>query len=318
MGLDDPFPDFAWSHSRYRTLQDCARRYYYSHYGSWQGWNEDAPREKRLAYRLNKLTALDLEVGSSIHQRAFELTEIARQGRTPPPAGTLKRRTREDLRPIFEAVEERFIQDPKANPMLRSAYYGDGPEEDVLDRVRDKIERCHPNLRELDLWQQIRDRDVRVLHAEDRESGYTGPNVKVDGVGAFAKPDLVLEEDDETWSVVDWKTGIPQEEDHRQLTIYGLALRQDSPPTPLRGRIVYLLDGSSRVETLTEDRINRAGKYIRDGIEEMRQYVADPDVNEPMPKDSFPLAENRWECRRCNFFELCEEELRETGPLPWE
>lgn len=318
MGLDDPFPDFAWSHSRHGTLRECARRFYYSHYASWRGWSEEAPEEARRSYRLGKLKALDIEVGTAIHQRAYELTEIARAGREPPPAATLSRRTRERLRPVWEATREEFLRDPRGRPMLRTRYYGAEPEEAVLDRVRRKIERCHPNLRDRDLWERIRARKVHVLYAEDREAGFTPPNVRVAGEDVFARPDLVLRDERDGITIVDWKTGTPRDEDVRQLAVYGLFARQNLGAAECRGRAIYLFDGSSITEELTADRLDDTRERIAGGIAELRAYAADPETNEPREKEAFALAENRWACRRCNYFELCEEELRASGELPWE
>ena len=34
--------DFSWSFSRDSAFNTCKRKYYYSYYGSWGGWNKDA------------------------------------------------------------------------------------------------------------------------------------------------------------------------------------------------------------------------------------------------------------------------------------
>ena len=34
--------DFSWSFSRDNAFNTCKRKYYYSYYGSWGGWNKDA------------------------------------------------------------------------------------------------------------------------------------------------------------------------------------------------------------------------------------------------------------------------------------
>lgn len=313
-----PYPDFTWSVSRHRTLQACARRYYWDTYGAWGGWEDDAPAETQLAYRLSKLTNLDFALGTAIHRRAHELTEIARAGRELPSVDALRRETRRELGEIYRAGEADFVRDPKGHPMLHGFYYGDGPDEEAIERVREKLEYCLPHLRDIDLWERIREWEVRVAFAPDPDE-ILDPTVEVDGAGLYATPDLVLRDtEDDTLTVVDWKTGRPRERDQRQIAVYGLFVRDQFDVSECRGRIVYLMDGSSQVVDLTPAVFEETEGWIADSVAEMRRFVADPEVNRAKPKAAFPLTENRWECKGCNFFELCEEELRAEGPMPWE
>jgi len=41
------FPEFSWSPSRQRQLDDCPRAYFYRYYVSWNGWLDDAAAEGR-------------------------------------------------------------------------------------------------------------------------------------------------------------------------------------------------------------------------------------------------------------------------------
>ncbi len=313
-----PYPDFAWSVSRYRTLQECARKYFYSTYGMWGGWEDDASAERRLAYRLKKLESLDASIGTAIHRRAYELTTLAQEGQELPSADALREQTRSELGKLYRADRETFLRAPKNEPMLRTFYYGDGPSEKVLERVRTKLENCLPHLRNRDLWGRIRDWEIGVAYASNPDQ-FTDPVVEVDGVPVYADPDLLLRESNgDVFTVLDWKTGVPRERDQRQIAVYGLAVRERFDPEVIKGRLVYLLDGSGREVELRPAHIRRAEEWIRAGIEEMRGFVADPEVNRPRPKDDFPLTQDRRACGRCPYFEMCEEELRDTGPLPWE
>lgn len=313
-----PLPDFNWSFSRLRTLEACPRRYYWDTYGSWGGWEEDASSEAKLAYRLKKLTNLDFAIGTAIHRRAFELTTLAREGREPPSVDTLRRKTRKELGDLYRACKADFVRDPKYNPMLHGFYYGDGPSEEAIGRVREKLNSCLAELRNLELWEHIRQRTVRVAFSSDPDQ-FLEPVVTTDGVGIFTTPDLVVfQPGDDEYSLIDWKTGRPSDEDTRQIAVYGLFVRDQFEIAECQGRIIYLIDGSSRTVELTPEVLAETEGWIQDGIRMMRDYVADSDVNRPKPRDCFPLTENRWECRRCSFFELCEEELRSRGALPWE
>ena len=84
MGIDfGPHPSFSWSHSRDRTLSECARRFYWQFYGSWLGWRHDAAADVRLAYRLKQLTSLSGALGQAVHARAGEIAVAIRDGEAP-------------------------------------------------------------------------------------------------------------------------------------------------------------------------------------------------------------------------------------------
>lgn len=202
--------------------------------------------------------------------------------------------------------------------MLRSHYYGEEPAERVLERVREKIRRCHANLLERDLWERIRSRADHVLYAEDREAGFTPANVRIEGEDVYTRPDLVLRDERDGVTIVDWKTGRPGDGDVLQLGIYGLFVQQNLGDDECRGRIVYLLDGSSVTEELDAGTLDEARERVAAGLAELAEYAADRTTNEPRPREAFALAEDRRACRACNYFELCEDELRASGDLPWE
>lgn len=312
-----PYPTFGWSMSRHRTLHLCSRRYYYDHYGSWNGWDENASMEARLAYRLKKLEKLDTSFGSAIHRRAYELTTLSQEGGELPSIDVLRERSRTELGQIYRTREDAFVSDPKGSPMLHSFYYGNGPTQAAIDRVREKLEVCHRHLREQDLWEKIREWEVQVRFADDPDD-FADPVVHVDGVPVFGIPDLVIEDDAERLTVVDWKTGRPREGDEQQIAVYGLFVRERYGVSECRGRLVYLNQGHSRDLDITAGRLDEVSSWISYGIAELREFVADPDLNRGRPKTDFPLVDDREECKRCNYFELCREELLGEGPLPWE
>lgn len=314
------YPSFTWSLSISKLLEACARRYFYQRYGSWNGWDESGSAEARRAYQLKQLTSLDLAFGSAIHRRATELAHIAEDGREPPALAALVRRTRHELGRIYKRSREDFLADPKRNPMLQNVYYWGRPDSAAVDRVRRKIESCLPNLLDVELWNGIRDRTLQIAHVEEVDGRFVPPELEVDGVGVFARPDLVVRRQaDDRIAIVEWKTGAPRDSDILQLQVYAVwALDRLDVQGGCEGRVVYLQDGSSIVRDIHESDVDRAREHIRTGIGRMLAFVDDAETNRPQGKEQFPLVEDRWACRHCNFFELCESELREAGRFPWE
>ena len=58
---------FSWSRSRNNTFQECRRRYFYQYYGSWGGWEPDAPEETRRLYVLKQLSSRQQWAGRVVH-----------------------------------------------------------------------------------------------------------------------------------------------------------------------------------------------------------------------------------------------------------
>ena len=102
-----PYPEFAWSISRQRKLDQCPRAEGDSDDLHWNGWLDDAPTEARVAYRLGKLTSLDALLGQQIDVRARELEAAARSGAMLPEADELETRTVRGAAAAVDAFQER-------------------------------------------------------------------------------------------------------------------------------------------------------------------------------------------------------------------
>ena len=73
--------DFSWSFSRDNVFNTCKRKYYYSYYGSWGGWNKDADELSKKLYMLNKMTSLPMLAGSIVHDEVERTLKVLRYGR---------------------------------------------------------------------------------------------------------------------------------------------------------------------------------------------------------------------------------------------
>lgn len=312
-----PFPEFSWSRSRAGTLEACPRRYYHHYYGSWRGWEDDAPSHAGRAYLLKQLTSLSAELGRCVHRRAFEIGFRAAQGLEPPSLEEVVRKTRTELNEVvLSSRDERaFRERPAGHDFLRSAWYGDGPADDRIERTRRRLEASHRRLRDHDVWPALQAGRVEAAYLSD-PNVVPDPRVTVHGVPVYGEPDLVLRRPDGAAVVVDWKSGREREEDLWQLALHGLWLETTAGDAECTGRVEYLAEGVSHEVELGPGRLEEARDRVRESVARMRALVDDEERNEPRPQEAFPLTDDRRRCRWCDFFELCEEELRETGELP--
>src|SRR4051794_9618888 len=73
--------DFSWSKSRHEKFSECLRAYYFQYYGSWGGWEQDAPKGVRNLYILKKLNNRYTWAGSVVHDAVKRALDAVRQGR---------------------------------------------------------------------------------------------------------------------------------------------------------------------------------------------------------------------------------------------
>lgn len=313
-----PHPDLSWSRSRHDALRVCPRRYYYRYYGSWKGWDrEEATPEARRAYLLKQLTDLKAELGRSLHRRAYEVGFRVAQGLEPPSLDALLGRTRDELNEVVRSSRDLggFRRRPSRHPYLRSVWYGRGPDDDVIEEVKDRLERTHAALHGHRLWPAVDREELEVVYLHDPDVP-PEPAFRLDGVPVYAEPDLVLRRrDDGVGIVVDWKSGRERRGDGWQVALAAAAARETTGETPRRGRVEYLGRGSRSVE-LDDATVEEALARARESLSTMRRFLEDPGENRAKPKEAFPLTERRSACRWCGFYGLCEEELRERDGSP--
>ena len=304
-----PFPEFSWSHSRERTLAECARAYRHAYYTAHNGWAGDADPLARTAYRLKQLTTLDLALGTAIHTRAREMANAIRAGRAPPPLNVLRQRTRDALNSLVVTSRRRtaFVGDPKRVAMLLESYYERALPPNLIDRIAEKLERCLYFLHTSPIWGELRALAPSGVILLDALNGFD-----LDGVMVYAVPDLLYRCED-VWTIVDWKTG-PAENAVAQLAVYALyvehALHVRCGDGCVRGRVITLVDGHDETYPLGTDDLERALGRVRSSIGAMRALLDDEVQNVPKELSAFPLTTDPHLCWRCRFFELCRDELR--------
>jgi hypothetical protein len=319
-----PYPEFSWSISRQRKLDQCPRAYFYQYYLGWNGWLDDAPTETRVAYRLGKLTSLDALLGQQIDVRARELEAAARAGAALPAPDELEARTREALRQLWTRSKDgraAFEARPNRVTMLRSLYL-DQDTQPETDRLNQKAGPSMQGLLATSHWERL-----RCLGDEGRVDVPDFAHFVRDGARVFAAPDLAYVHDG-VLHVIDWKTG--REDDTQPVQVLlqmwwaletypELAAAAAEGSLEIRGHLEYVTAGSTHpVEPPTsvispdcgaaactlDDLRDACAGTVRDGVNRMRTLLADPDTNAPLDKSAFERCESGL-CRMCNFSPVC-------------
>jgi hypothetical protein len=319
-----PYPEFSWSISRQRKLDQCPRAYYFQYYRGWNGWMDGAPTEARVAYRLGKLTSLDALLGQQVDVRARELEAAARAGAVLPGADELELRTREALRQLWKRSRQgrdAFEARPSKVTMLRSLYLSQDTQPET-DRLNEKAGPSMRGLFAVSHWERLRGRG-----SEGSVEVPEFASFQLDGVRVFAAPDLAYAHDG-TLYVIDWKTGRADDTQPVQVilqmwwaleTYPELARAAAEGRLEVRGSLEYVVAGSTQPVappapavkpgcdaapvTLDDFRDACAGT-VRAGVAQMRGLLADPEKNAALPKDAFERRESSL-CGMCAFAPVC-------------
>ncbi len=304
-----PYPEFAWSISRQRKLDQCPRAYFYSYYLHWNGWLDDAPTEARVAYRLGKLTSLDALLGQQVDVRARELEAAARTGAVLPDADELETRTREALRQLWARSRDgraAFEARPNKVTMLRSLYMSQDTQPET-DRLNEKAGPSMRGLLATSHWERLRAcGDAGHVEVPD----FAG--FRHDGVKVFAAPDLAYVHEG-VLHVIDWKTGREDDSNAMQVllqmwwaleTYPELAQAAADGSLEIRGYLEYVTAGHTQPVEAALGFREQAAETVRAGVAQMRALLADPERNIPLEMAAFERRESGL-CRTCNFFPIC-------------
>lgn len=296
-------PEFSWSISRQRLLEQCPRAYFFRYYAGWNGWFREAPKRSRLAYRLSKLTSLDALFGQEMDERAREIERAAREGLPLPSKEELEARTRSALNAARVSSKQRdaFEEYPKSVTMLRSIYMGEDAAAEV-SRVKDKISPSIEGLLALDHWDRL-----SLCGEEGCVPIPDFAHFFLNGVKVFAAADLAYVHND-TLHVMDWKTGKESEDNDLQMLLSTHCLRETDGALAglsVEATVHYLASRECLLVQIPTDTFTRVEQVVREGVRVMRHYLRDPAANIPLDEGDFPRQESGL-CRTCNFILLCE------------
>ena len=298
-----PYPEFSWSISRQRKLDQCPRGYFYTYYLGWNGWLDDAPTETRVAYRLGKLTSLDALLGQQIDVRARELEAAARSGAVLPEAVELETRTREALRELWTRSKNGradFEARPNKVTMLRSLYMDQGTRPET-DRLNQKAGPSMQGLLATSHWERL-----RACGDEGRIEVPDFAGFARDGIKVFAAPDLVYVAGD-VLHVIDWKTGRADDTQPVQVLLqmwWALETYPQLEGLEVRGHLEYVTAGQTQSVEAVADFREQAAETVRAGVAQMRTLLSDPEQNIPLEMAAFERRESGL-CRSCNFAPVC-------------
>lgn len=291
--------ELTWSFSRNRLFGDCRRAYFYHYYASWGGWDKFAPELARKAYMLRSIQSVDAWIGDIVH----EIIKWVLESRTRAELITYEQATLKAkglLLKTWEQSRAKLWQDsPKHNLNLFEHYYNRDSSREVLGAKLEKVLTSLKNFYSCGLLESL-----QSLSKEDFLSVDELDTFDFQGVKVFAVPDFALRSNG--YSLYDWKTGKPSENDLMQLSCYVLyaMAKWNASADAIKIIPVYLADTSVSLVPKAPKPLDEVRNYIQKGIEDMRACLSNEAENKA-DIVNFPRTEEAWRCRNCKFQEIC-------------
>lgn len=309
--VDRQYPEKSWSISKMKTLDNCAREYYYTYYGSHNGWKHVSSEEAQLAWRLKKLTNLWMCFGEVVHNQIRGIMEQCKK-RDPKfmDAQRFNHVALNQLRAVVRGSKEKYNTNewneyPKG-VMLQEYYYGNEISKETGNELTERLEQCVNNFYVSKTFEEVL--NTKAIIVENDEDVFN--NFEHSGLKVYSKLDLLYIDVDGYYVIVDWKTGKYSESDKEQLLVYAwyVVQRYGIPLSRIKGRVEYLLEGQFEEVLFDNENLEYIKSRVDNDLKIINYYLIDTDINEAKEKSEFYKTESEWKCKSCKFRLLCKRE----------
>ncbi|MBD7913025.1 PD-(D/E)XK nuclease family protein [Clostridium cibarium] len=304
------YPEKSWSISKMKVIDNCFREYYYTYYGSHNGWLYQSTDEQKISWRLKKLTNIWIMFGDKLHEL---IKSLVKDDGSEINVGEIKEHMRVKLNlGVKESLQKYRNGDwdeyPKGE-MLQEYYYGEKLKEKDVEEIKKRIESCTKGLIVSKSYNEIKNTAKEILEVDEEKFDF----IFVSGIKVYALIDVLYIDEKGNYVIVDWKTGQFSEHDKEQLMVYVLYVmeRYKVPIDKVIGRLEYLLIGENYEYKFNLDDIIEINNRINMDLNVINAFLEDKDKNKPRHKEHFLMCDNISKCRKCKFRKLClnEEEI---------
>ena len=292
--------EFSWSKSRDGIFKECQKKYFFNHYGFWNGWiaSED-DRIKRIYY-LKKLSTKEVWLGSIIHETIEYVLKQFRIGNTiglTHAIAILEKRFKSDFEMSklkeytgFKSNAHKFFEDE----------YGIEISEEKKKELFEKAQLCLTNFFNSDIFMEIRRTPIDDWIALEDFLSFD-----FEGTRVFLSIDFAMRKGDKI-VLYDWKTGKERLADFDlQLSLYALYVAEKFGISPenIETRIFNLAIDKVDPFNINTNKLEEMRNYVRKSVLEMKKLLRDVRDNEAYEED-FEKREGYW-CARCSFRKVC-------------
>ena len=294
--------EFSWSKTRDEVFRTCPRQYWFSYYGYWNGWLENAPERTRQIYVLKNLKNRYMWAGEKVHECIQRSLNNIRRGIKVLSVDEIVSITLDQMRAEFRSSKvKNYRKNPKTCGLFEHEY-GVEVADEQWKEVAGNVETCLRNFYASDIYDGLKSHRRDGWLEVEEFSSFRLEDVKINLV-----IDCAIKEGNEVY-VYDWKTGKSIPEDLPiQLScyaLYGINKWQVSPEIIRVIEFNLLFNKPSWFSISQADLENTKG-YIRGSIKDMRSLLLDVEKNIPMEEERFSKVEDERVSLRCNFRKVC-------------
>jgi len=294
--------EFSWSKTRNEVFKTCPRQYWFSYYGYWNGWLENAPERTRQIYVLKNLKNRQMWAGEKIHECIQRSLNNIRRGIKVLSIDEIVSITLDQMRAEFRSSRSKnYWKNPKTCALFEHEYELEVSDEQWKELARD-VETCLRNFYASDIYDGLRSHQKEEWLEVEEFSSFSMDNVRI-----TLAIDCAIRQSDEIL-IYDWKTGksIP-ENLTLQLSCYALYAMGKWHVRPEKLNIIEynLLFNKASWFSITQEEVEGVEGYIRGSIKDMHSLLTDVSNNIPMEEDRFSKVEDEHIISRCHYRKLC-------------
>lgn len=299
------YPEKSWSISKMKTLEGCYRKYYYTYYGSHNGWLNDSTVEAKISWRLKKLTNIWLLFGDKLHKLISELFHNNKEINTDVFQKAMRNNLNSVVKESSIKLKDSSWDEYPKGEMLQEYYYNGGLNKDDIDEIKNRMELTINNFYNCTTYKDIKINNCRLLEADEGKFDY----IIVYDVKVFALIDTLYIDEKGNYIIVDWKTGRFNEHDKEQLKVYAIYVMEkyNVPLNKIKGRIEYLYLGEKYDYDISEEDIIEIKEQIKNDLRIIDNFLLDSKLNIPKERNVFRKCDNIKRCNKCKYRKLCFE-----------
>lgn len=297
-----PFPDFSWSYSRHKTFIHCKRQYYYTYYGSHNGWLQNSDATAKLLFRLKKMQTLPLAFGEILHDiLAKAMTFLIKYGELPQTEEMIQY-AKKALNIKYQTSTKQqhlWIKRPSKHPIFQELYYFKQLDTAAIQYYNTLLPRI---IHHFMMSPTVKDCAAQIVEVKQLEDfNY----MMLQDIKVYVVLDFLYVKD-HIWHITDWKTGKPSEDDREQLMLYAhyVHLHYGVPYDNIQLHIEYLAQGTTTSFHVDAYLLNNILYTFKQSSQHMKGYMADIIQNEPLDVIDFEQTKTT-QCQHCNYYELC-------------
>jgi PD-(D/E)XK nuclease superfamily len=294
--------EFSWSKTRDEIFNTCPRQYWFSYYGYWNGWLEDAPERTRQIYILKNLKNRHMWAGEKIHECIQKSLNNLRRGIKVLRVDEIVSITLDQMRAEFRSSKSKnYWKNPKSYGLLEHEYEMEVSDEEWKE-VAANVEVCLRNFYASDIYDGLKSHPKEGWLEVEEFSSFLLDHTKINLV-----IDCAIKEGEGIY-IYDWKTGKSFSEGlSTQLGCYALYTKERWNVSPESLTVIEynLAFDKSNWFAVGQDEMKGVKGYIDGSIKDMQSLLMDISNNIPMEEDRFSRTEDEAISSRCHFRRVC-------------